>query len=137
MSTAPILPHAESRPKKTGINIIFGSSVIFVFVTILILVIKGREAEYTQQYIAIGVAILVIMLPTFALLWIVRRTDDIDWKTKYITIFQAIAVMFLCIVPIGALFIGSIYCLTALSHSRNLALDQTDAPLDLIGTLTA
>ena len=41
-------------------------------------------------------------------------------------------VMFLCIVPIGVLFIGSLYCLTALSHSQNLALDQSDAPLDMI-----
>jgi amino acid transporter len=41
-------------------------------------------------------------------------------------------VMFLCIVPIGVLFIASLYCLTALSHSQNLALDQSDAPLDMI-----
>ncbi len=41
-------------------------------------------------------------------------------------------VMMLCIVPVGILFIGSLYCLTALSHSLNLALDQSDAPLDLI-----
>jgi amino acid transporter len=41
-------------------------------------------------------------------------------------------VMFLCIVPVGILFAGSIYCLTALSHTQNLALDQTDAPLDMI-----
>jgi amino acid transporter len=41
-------------------------------------------------------------------------------------------VMMLCIVPIGVLFIGSLYCLTALSHSQNLALDQSDAPLDMI-----
>ncbi|HZZ20227.1 MAG TPA: APC family permease [Opitutaceae bacterium] len=41
-------------------------------------------------------------------------------------------VMFLCIVPVGILFIGSLYCLTALSHSQNLALDQSDAPLDMI-----
>jgi len=41
-------------------------------------------------------------------------------------------VMFLCIVPIGILFIGSLYCLTALSHSQNLALDQSDAPLDMV-----
>jgi amino acid transporter len=41
-------------------------------------------------------------------------------------------VMFLCIIPIGILFVGSIYCLTALSHSQNLALDQSDAPLDMI-----
>jgi amino acid transporter len=40
--------------------------------------------------------------------------------------------MFLCIVPIGILFIATLYCLTALSHSQNLALDQTDAPLDMI-----
>ncbi len=41
-------------------------------------------------------------------------------------------VMLLCLVPIGILFIGGIYCLTALSHGRNLALNETDAPLDLI-----
>ncbi|MGD0966069.1 MAG: APC family permease [Candidatus Acidiferrales bacterium] len=41
-------------------------------------------------------------------------------------------VMILCILPIGLLFIGSIYCMTALSHSLNLALDQTDGPLDMI-----
>jgi amino acid transporter len=41
-------------------------------------------------------------------------------------------VMFLCIVPIGILFIATLYCLTALSHSQNLALDQSDAPLDMI-----
>lgn len=41
-------------------------------------------------------------------------------------------VMLLCILPTGILFVGSIYCLTVFSHSLNLALDQTDAPLDMI-----
>ena len=41
-------------------------------------------------------------------------------------------VMLLCILPTGVLFVGSIYCLTVFSHSLNLALDQTDAPLDMI-----
>ena len=41
-------------------------------------------------------------------------------------------VMMTCLVPIGLLFLLSIYGLTALSHFRNLALDQTDAPFDLI-----
>jgi amino acid transporter len=41
-------------------------------------------------------------------------------------------VMLLCVLPIGLLFIASAYCLTALSHGRNLALDQTAAPLDMI-----
>jgi amino acid transporter len=40
--------------------------------------------------------------------------------------------MMLCLVPVCVLFTGTIYCLTALSHSRSLALDQTDAPLDLV-----
>jgi amino acid transporter len=40
--------------------------------------------------------------------------------------------MILCILPIGLLFVGSIYCMTVLSHSLNLALGQTDAPLDMI-----
>jgi amino acid transporter len=41
-------------------------------------------------------------------------------------------VMFLCVLPVGLLFIGSIYCMTALSHGRSLALDQADAPIDMI-----
>ena len=41
-------------------------------------------------------------------------------------------VMILCILPTGLLFAGSIYCMTSLSHGLNLALDQTDAPLDMI-----
>ncbi len=41
-------------------------------------------------------------------------------------------VMTLCILPTGLLFVVSIYCLTVFSHSLNLALDQTDAPLDMI-----
>lgn len=41
-------------------------------------------------------------------------------------------VMMLCILPIGILFAATIYCMTVLSHGLNLALDQTDAPLDLI-----
>jgi amino acid transporter len=41
-------------------------------------------------------------------------------------------VMFLCILPTGAFFVAGIYCLTSLSHGQNLALDQADAPLDLI-----
>jgi amino acid transporter len=41
-------------------------------------------------------------------------------------------VMLLCVLPIGLLFMASTYCLTTLSHGRNLALDQTDAPLDMI-----
>jgi amino acid transporter len=34
--------------------------------------------------------------------------------------------------PIGVLFLASIYATTVLSHHRNLVLDQTNAPLDLI-----
>jgi amino acid transporter len=41
-------------------------------------------------------------------------------------------VMLWCILPVGLLFAGSIYCMTVLSHSLNLALNQTDAPLDMI-----
>jgi amino acid transporter len=41
-------------------------------------------------------------------------------------------VMILCVLPIGLLFAASIYCMTTLSHSLNLALDQTDGPLDMI-----
>jgi amino acid transporter len=40
--------------------------------------------------------------------------------------------MFLCVLPVGILFVESVYSLTALSHARNLALDQADAPIDLI-----
>lgn len=41
-------------------------------------------------------------------------------------------VMYLCILPTGVFFVAGIYCLTALSHGRNLALDQADAPIDMI-----
>ena len=41
-------------------------------------------------------------------------------------------VMMLCVLPVGLLFAATIYCMTVLSHSLNLALDQTDAPLSLI-----
>ena len=41
-------------------------------------------------------------------------------------------VMIMCVLPIGLLFAASIYCMTLLSHNLNLALDQTDAPLDMI-----
>ena len=40
--------------------------------------------------------------------------------------------MFACLLPTALLFIIGIYCMTTLSHYRALALDQTDAPLDLI-----
>jgi amino acid transporter len=41
-------------------------------------------------------------------------------------------VMLSCILPVAVLFLLSIYAMTALSHSRSLALDQTDAPIDMI-----
>jgi amino acid transporter len=41
-------------------------------------------------------------------------------------------VMLFCLLPIGVLFLASIYATTVLSHHRNLGLDQTNAPLDLI-----
>jgi amino acid transporter len=41
-------------------------------------------------------------------------------------------VMILCVLPVGFLFAGTIYCMTVLSHSLNLALGQTNAPLDTI-----
>jgi amino acid transporter len=41
-------------------------------------------------------------------------------------------VMMLCVLPVGLLFAATIYCMTVLSHSLNLALDQTAAPLDMI-----
>jgi amino acid transporter len=39
-------------------------------------------------------------------------------------------VMFFCLLPIGLLFMAGIYSITALSHSRNIGFDQTNAPLD-------
>ncbi len=41
-------------------------------------------------------------------------------------------VMFFCLLPVGLLFMASIYATTALSHDRSIAFDQTNAPLDLI-----
>ena len=41
-------------------------------------------------------------------------------------------VMIFCLLLLGLLFMASIYSITALSHDRNLGLDQTNAPLDLI-----
>ena len=41
-------------------------------------------------------------------------------------------VMFFCLLPVGLLFMASIYSTTALSHHRNIGFDQTNAPLDLI-----
>jgi amino acid transporter len=41
-------------------------------------------------------------------------------------------VMYYCILPTGIFFILGSYCLTSLSHGRNLALDQADAPLDML-----
>jgi amino acid transporter len=41
-------------------------------------------------------------------------------------------VMIFCLLLLGLLFMASIYSITALSHNRNLGLDQTNAPLDLI-----
>ena len=40
--------------------------------------------------------------------------------------------MYICLLPTALLFMYGIYCMTALSHYRALALDQTDAPLDLV-----
>jgi amino acid transporter len=41
-------------------------------------------------------------------------------------------VMIFCLLLLGLLFLASIYSITALSHSRDLGLDQTSAPLDVI-----
>jgi amino acid transporter len=41
-------------------------------------------------------------------------------------------VMVGCLLPTGVLFIVGIYCLGSLSHFRSLALDQTNAPFDVI-----
>ena len=41
-------------------------------------------------------------------------------------------VMIFCLLLLGLLFMASIYSITALSHYRDLGLDQTNAPLDLI-----
>jgi amino acid transporter len=46
-------------------------------------------------------------------------------------------VMLFCLLPIGVLFLASIYATTVLSHQRNLSLDQTSAPLDLIARSVA
>jgi amino acid transporter len=41
-------------------------------------------------------------------------------------------VMFFCLLPVGLLFMVSIYATTWLSHDRSIAFGQTSAPLDLI-----
>ena len=40
--------------------------------------------------------------------------------------------MLICLIPTGLLFVVGIYCLTALSHSHALALDQSSSPLTLV-----
>ena len=37
--------------------------------------------------------------------------------------------MIFCLLLLGLLFMASIYSITALSHDRNIVLDQTNAPL--------
>lgn len=41
-------------------------------------------------------------------------------------------VMFGCLLPTGLLFVAGIYCLGVLAHTHALALDQTNAPFDVI-----
>jgi len=57
-----------------------------------------------EPYVAIALAILLLMFPTFALLWRVRVDSEIEWKTKYITIFQAAALVFLCVTALISVF---------------------------------
>ena len=40
--------------------------------------------------------------------------------------------MFVCLLPTGCSLSSGIYCLTTLSHSHALSLDQSDAPLNLV-----
>ena len=41
-------------------------------------------------------------------------------------------VLLACLLPIGLLFLVCIYAITALAHHRDLGLDQSSAPLDVI-----
>lgn len=41
-------------------------------------------------------------------------------------------VMFFCLLPVGLLFLASIYATTAVSHQQSIGFEETNSPLDLI-----
>lgn len=85
--------------------------------------LQAKGAGFTQ--IQVGFVLAFMMLAGFES----STTLGEEAKTATSTIPR---VMLFCLLPVGLLFAVGIYCLTALSHTRDLALDQASAPMDIL-----
>jgi len=94
-ATTPLVPSREHN-KTTGILLTFCATIIFVLVTCVLAFVKGQE-QYKSGFVIVGAALLVLILPTGYLLNWVRKDDNIEDRVKYVAVFLAISLLFLCI----------------------------------------
>ncbi len=125
------------RDIKLSTNVMLCTEAISVGVIVLILVLAmSRNVHGIDQaqlhlagtrspQIKLGLVLAFMMLAGFESS--TTLSEEAQSATRTIP-----RVMILCLLLLGLLFMASIYSITALSHDRNLGLDQTNAPLDLI-----
>jgi hypothetical protein len=68
--------------------------LLFFFVVLLILAIEGRQ-QYKHALIAVAIAMLLVLIPTFFLLNSVRKDENVSIRIKYCTLAQIAALCFL------------------------------------------
>jgi amino acid transporter len=127
------------RDIKLSTKVLLGTEAISVSVIVLILgVAMWRTAHVIDQaqlhlagtglpQIKMGLVLVFMMLAGFES----STTLGEEAKSATRTIPR---VMIFCLLPVGLLFIASIYATTALSHDRSIVFDQTSAPLDRIAS---
>jgi amino acid transporter len=125
------------RDIKLSTKVMLCSEAISVGVILLILTVamwrNGHSIDSAQLHLAgtgapqikLGMVLAFMMLAGFESS--TTLGEEAQSATRTIP-----RVMIFCLFLLGMLFMGSIYSITALSHHRDLGLNQTNAPLDVI-----
>ncbi len=125
------------RDIKLSTKVMLGAEAISVSVIVTILGIalwrSGHALDHAQLHLAgahfpqfkMGFVLAFMMLAGFESA--TTLGEEAQSPTRTIP-----RVMMFCLLPVGLLFLASIYATTAVSHHHGIGFDQTNSPLDLI-----
>jgi amino acid transporter len=125
------------RDVKLSTKVMLGTELVSVTVIVLILASALGQAPHAVDRAQLHLA--GASLPRFKLSFVLGFMMLAGFESAAALGEEACSatrtiprVLFFCLLPVGALFLGSMYAITALSHQRGVALDQTTAPIDVI-----
>jgi len=127
----PLVPQSMGFWSKALYYGSFGSTILMLLVTAIVCVVEGIRNTYHHGYVAVALALFGLLLSVTALIkWV--HDGGMEDKVKYLTIFQCVVLMLLCISVLVVVYEPELVCSTCPVCIQNCILD-TQYPAPTVG----